>query len=95
MLINQNARNGVTHIDWADITDIKTSDYHEKLLIFIPTDYDVKYFTDIHSNRKFRRLEKYSTRYHTPYVIELDRFVADNYDIFSSIKNFYRKYQTN
>ncbi len=93
-IINQNAKNGITHIDWRDINNIKTTDYNSKLLLYINTDFDVKYFSDISSRRKLNVLRKNTEKYQTPFVIELDRFLADNYDIAMTIKNFYRHYNT-
>jgi len=93
-LINQNAKNGITHIDWHDIDEIRTVDYHNKLLLFINTDFDVKYFSDITSRRKLKILEKNTEKYQTPFVIELDRFLVDNYDIAMTIKEYHRQYNT-
>ena len=93
-LINQNAKNGITHIDWRDITEIKMTDYNNKLLLFINTDSDVKYFADITSRKKLKILGNNTEKYHTPFVIELDRFLVDNYDIAMTIKEYHRQYNT-
>ena len=93
-LINQNAQNDVTHIDWHDITEIKTAEYGKILLFFIDTEYDLKYFADISSRRKLSLLGKNTEKYGTPFAINLNRFVADNHEITTNIKEYFRKYKS-
>ena len=93
MLINQNAQNGVTHMNWQDIDMIKTSYFHRKLLIFINADLEIKYLSNIRNRKKLHILEKNTQRYKTPYVIDLNRFTGDKYDMGSTIKNYFRKHK--